>query len=107
MSAADTLAVAIAGLGLSEVAVALHTADPGECGNMATNEVAYGGYVRVDVALPLGASIDFPQGDGGSAGKATHYSVGTVGGTDYFFAGPLVVPIPVGDGLTPHIWPES
>ena len=102
MSASDTLAAVIAELGLKEVAVALHTADPG-----AATEVAYAGYERAIVAVPPGARIDFPCGSGGAvSGKATHYSVGAVGGTDFFFAGPLMVPIPIGDGLTPHIWTE-
>ena len=102
---ATTLAAAIAELDLAEVVVALHTADPGD-GDMATNEVSYAGYMRVNVALPLGASIDFPRGTGG-AGKATYYSVGAVGGsTEIFFAGPLLVSIPIGDGLTPHLWTE-
>ncbi len=106
MSASNTLAAAIAKLDSPGVAVALHTADPGDLGNMATNEVSYAGYERVNVApaWPV-VCIHFPPGTGGG-GKATHYSVGAVGGTDFFFAGPLLVPIPVGDGLTPHIWTE-
>ena len=34
----------------TSIAVALHTADPGDAGTLATNEVAYTGYARVNVA---------------------------------------------------------
>ena len=98
----NSLAAALARLGPAEVSVALHTADPGECGS---NEATYAGYARVNVALPPPARIDFPRGTDG-AGYATHYSVGSVGGTEFFFAGPLMVPIPIGYGLTPHVWTE-
>lgn len=105
MSASHTLAAAIAGLGLTKVAVALHTADPGESGDMATNEVAYAGYERAIVAVPVGARIDFPRGTGGD-GKATHYSIDAVGGQGNILSGPLLVPIPIGAGLTPYLWTE-
>lgn len=93
-------AVAIANLAdnaatspLTNIAVALHTADPGEAGTMSTNEVAYTGYARVSVARTAGgwtvtnnnvsptANIDFGQRtDTGAAVVATHFSTGFTGG---------------------------
>ena len=35
---------------LTNLFVALHTADPGETGNQSTNEVSYTGYARATVA---------------------------------------------------------
>jgi hypothetical protein len=78
---------------LTNIAVALHTADPGEAGTMSTNEVAYTGYARVSVARTAGgwtvtnnsvsptANIDFGQRtDAGSAVVATHFTTGFTGG---------------------------
>lgn len=78
---------------LTQLAVALHTADPGEAGTMLTSEVAYTGYARVNVNRNSGgwtvtnnsvsptANIDFPQRtDSGAAVVATHFSVGFTGG---------------------------
>lgn len=68
--------------------VSLHTADPGEAGNQATSEVAYGGYARVAVARNAGgwtvtggiasntAAVQFPACTSGSA-TITHIGVGT------------------------------
>jgi hypothetical protein len=74
---------------LTELYVALHTADPGEDGDQSTNEVAYTGYARVPVARsPSGwvvtgnsvspaANIDFGEMTGGTPGTATYASIGT------------------------------
>lgn len=77
---------------LTNLAVALHTADPGEAGTMSTSEVTYTGYARVSVARTTGgwtvtnnsvspaANIDFGQRtDNGTAVVATHFSVGFTG----------------------------
>ena len=42
---------------LTNLSVALHTADPGEGGTQATNETAYTGYARVSVARTSGGWI--------------------------------------------------
>lgn len=81
--AAGLLGSAVAG----SFYVSLHTADPGEGGNQATSEVAYGGYARVPVARTAGgwtvtgnivsntASVQFPACTSGSA-TITHIGVG-------------------------------
>lgn len=75
---------------LTNIFVALHTADPGEAGDQTTSEAAYTSYARVAVARTTGgwtvttnsvspvANITFPQATGGtetlmyfSTGKAT------------------------------------
>lgn len=75
---------------LTNLSVALHTADPGVGGNQSTNEIAYTGYARQNVARGAGwtvtgntvkpaANIDFPQSTSGTP-TATHWSVGVPGG---------------------------
>src|SRR5580765_1531876 len=75
----------------TNIVVALQTADPGDTGNMSTNEVAYTSYTRVNVLRSTGwaaaaagvtcpaAQIDFPAGTGG-AGTVTNFSLGKSGG---------------------------
>ena len=73
---------------LTNLYVALHTADPGAAGTQSTSEIAYTSYARVAVARTTGgwtasaaqstspvAAITFPAGTGG-AGTATFFSVG-------------------------------
>ena len=70
--------------------VSLHSADPGEAGTQATNEVTYGSYARVAVARSAGgwsvtgnsgtnvAAVTFPLGTSGTvAQNATHFGIGT------------------------------
>ena len=73
---------------LTNLRVALHTADPGEGGSQTTNEANYGGYARVNVArsttgwtitnnsVSPAANITFPTATSGS-NTITHFSVGT------------------------------
>lgn len=103
----------------TNIAVALHTADPGEAGTMATSEAAYTGYARVNVARTSGgwtvtnnsvspaALISFPAGTGGS-GSATHGSTGKTGGgaAAILLSGTLTPNITMGDGVTPK-WATS
>lgn len=78
---------------ITNIAVALHTADPGAAGTQSTNEVAYTGYARVNVARTVGgwtvtansvspvATIAFGQRtDAGAPVIATHFSTGFPGG---------------------------
>src|SRR6185503_10037580 len=70
---------------LTDLHVALHTADPGEGGSQTTNECAYGSYARVAVARNSGgwtvtaasvspaANIAFPTASSGTE-TATHFS---------------------------------
>ena len=100
----------------TQIAVALHTADPGEAGTMSTNEVAYTSYARVNVNRNSGgwtvsggsvspvSHIDFPAGTGGS-GTVTHFSVGKTGGgtTDILWSGTVTPNISTGNGITPRL----
>lgn len=101
---------------ITDIAVALHTADPGEGGSMSTNEAAYTDYARVDVertssgwtvtnnSVSPVANIDFPTGSGGS-GTVTHFSVGKPGGgaAIIFFSGTVTPNIVTGNGVTPRL----
>lgn len=101
----------------TDIVVALHTADPGDAGTMATNEVTYTSYARVNVPRTTGgwtasttgstspvATISFPAGTGG-AGTVTHMSVGKSGGgaADIYFSGTVTPNIVTGDGVTPQL----
>ena len=99
----------------STLEFALHTEDPGEAGDMTTNEIAYTSYARVTVArtsggftvsgnsATLAANLDFPAGTGGS-GTATYFSVGKGGGSDtILYYGTITPNIVCGDGITPRL----
>lgn len=101
---------------LTNLSVALHTADPGETGDQTTSEVGYTSYARVSVARTSGgwtvtnnsvspvAAISFPAGIGGS-GTVTHFSVGPTGGgaTKIIFSGTVTPNIVTGNGITPQL----
>jgi hypothetical protein len=102
---------------LTNIAVALHTADPADTGDMTTSEAAYTSYARASVARTTGgwtastagstspvANVDFPAGTGGS-GTATHFSTGKTGGgaTDIFLSGTITPNIIMGSGVTPRL----
>lgn len=105
---------------LTNIATALHTADPGETGTQSTSESAYTSYARVSVARTSGgwavtansvspvATISFPAGTGGS-GTVTHFSVGPTGGgaTKIFFSGTVSPNIVTGNGITPQLTTAS
>lgn len=105
---------------LTNLSVALHTADPGETGTQSTSEVAYTSYARVSVARTSGgwtvtansasptANISFPAGTGGS-GTVTHFSVGPTGGgaTKIFYKGTVTPNIVCGNGVTPVLTTAS
>lgn len=104
----------------TNVAVALHTADPGDTGNMTTSEAAYTSYARVDVArttsgwtetsgsVSPAANIDFPAGTGGS-GTVTHFSTGKTGGSTaaILWSGTVSPNIVCGNGVTPRLTTAS
>lgn len=101
---------------LTNIHVALHTADPGDSGTMSTSEAAYSSYARVNVARSTGwttastgvispaAQIDFPAGTGGS-GTVTHFSTGKTGGgaAIIFMSGTVTPSIVTGSAVTPHL----
>lgn len=105
---------------LTNLFVALHTADPGETGNQSTNETTYTGYGRVSVARTSGgwtvtgnsvspaATINFPQCTAGTA-TITHVSVGvaTSGATKVLYKGAVSPNISVSAGVTPQLTTSS
>ncbi|MCG8275415.1 hypothetical protein [Stenotrophomonas sp. NLF4-10] len=66
--------------------IALHTADTGAAGTQSTNETAYTGYARVQVAPPdwtvtgadfqNAAAIEFPEVTGAAGDVLTHFTIG-------------------------------
>jgi hypothetical protein len=101
---------------LTNLFVALHTADPGEAGNQSTSEVSYTGYARVAVARTAGgwtvsagsvspvSNIEFGECTAGS-GTATHASIGTdASGTGkILYRGALTPSIAFAAGVIPRI----
>ena len=100
--------------GLSDLYVALFTADPGEAGST-SNECAYGSYARVaqtrdatdwtesSGVISNGVAIDFPEATSGSE-TATHVGIMTAssGGTMLYY-GALTAPLAISTGITPSI----
>lgn len=105
---------------LTNLFVALHTADPGEAGDQTTSEATYTSYARVAVARTSGgwtvtansvspaANISFPAGTGG-AGTVTHFSVGvaTSGASKILYKGTVTPNIVTGNGVTPVVTTAS
>lgn len=101
---------------LTNLYVALHTADPGEAGNQTTNECAYTSYARVAVArsgsgwtvtdnsVSPAADVDFPEATGGSE-TATHFSVGTAASSTgkMLIRGALSPNIVIATGTAPKV----
>ena len=96
--------------------VSLHSSDPGEAGNMSTNEVSYTSYARVAVArsgsgwtvtgnsVSPAATISFPACTGGTA-TATHFGVGigASGATVLLYKGAITPNISISSGVTPQL----
>jgi hypothetical protein len=106
---------------LTNLAVALHTADPGVGGTQSTNETAYTSYARVNVARSTGgwtastaattspvADITFPTCTGLTA-TITHFSIGATGGgaTKIFYSGTVTPNISIANGVTPKLTTAS
>lgn len=101
---------------LTDLYLALHTADPGEDGDQTTNECAYTSYARVAVARTSGgwtvtansvspvANTDFPVAIGGTE-TATHLSIGTAatGTGKILYYGAISPNISISTGVTPRI----
>lgn len=105
---------------LTNLYLALHTADPGEAGDQTTNEVAlsaYGQYARVAVPrtsagftlgtgqVTLTAARDFPTMTSGTGGTITHFSVGTAasGTGKILYKGAVSPNIVLGTNVTPSL----
>lgn len=101
---------------LTNLFVALHTANPGESGTQQTSEATYAGYARVAVSRNAGgwsvsgdtvnpaAQIDFPVASGGSE-TITHFSIGRAasGPSEILYYGTVTPNIAVSDGVTPSL----
>lgn len=100
---------------LTSLWLSLHTAAVGETGNQATNEIAYGGYVRTSACRAAAgweisastvvnsASIGFPACSGAS-GAAVHFAVGSAssGTGKVLYSGSLTASLAVTNGVTPR-----
>lgn len=99
------------------IAVALHTADPTDSGNMSSSEATYTSYARASVNRDTGgwsaasggsvspaADIDFPTGTGGSE-TLTYFSTGKSGGGSaaILWSGGISPGISAGSGALPRL----
>lgn len=105
---------------LTNLYVALHTADPGAGGSQTTSEAAYTSYARVAVARTSGgwtvtgasvspaANITFPTATGGTEIE-TYWSVGTAssGTGKILYSGTISPSISVTTGVTPTLTTAS
>lgn len=94
--------------------VALHTADPGEAGDMADSEATYTSYARQTVnrtgagwvvtgnSVSPAAVIDFAVATGGSE-TITHFSVGSGVSDDLMYSGTVTPNIAVVSGVLPRL----
>jgi hypothetical protein len=104
---------------LTNIAVALHTADPGDSGNQSTSEATYTSYARVNVARTSGgwtisgtaptqaapvAAINFAAATGGS-NTITHFSTGKTGGgaTEILWSGTVTPNVSVSTPTAPSL----
>jgi len=102
---------------LTNLYVALHTADPGEAGTQSTSEAAYTGYARVAVARTSGgwtvtansvsptAAIEFGEMTGGTGATATYATIGVAasGAGKVLYRGALTPSIAYALGVIPRI----
>ena len=106
---------------LTSLYVSLHTADPGEGGNQASNETTYVSYTRIPVTRAAGAggwtisgssptqitptngALRFPACTGGTA-TVTHFGVGTAlsGTGKLLYKGELDPDILISLGVSPE-----
>lgn len=99
----------------TNITVALHTADPGEAGTQSTNETAYTGYARVNVARTTGgwtvtgnsvspvANIDFGECTASPGAAITHFSVGTGVSNFLLYKGTVTPNITMAVGVIPRL----
>ena len=104
---------------LTNLYVALHTADPTAAGNQTSNECNYTGYARTAVARGAGwtvtgssvspaSTVSFPACTGGT-NTATYWSVGVAssGSTKILYGGPISPSIAISNGVTPQLTTAS
>lgn len=109
---------------LTNLYVALHTADPTNSGNEGSSEISYTGYSRVAVARTTGgwtvsgssptqvvpaANIVFGAMTAGTGGTVTNWSVGVAssGATAILYSGTVTPNITVSNGVTPELTTAS
>ncbi len=102
----------------TDLTVSLHTASPGEAGDMSTNEATYIGYARVTVARTAGgwavagnqaspvADIVFGVATAGTE-TLTYIGIGSGQGNDLMYYGSLSPSISVNPGVTPRVTTNS
>lgn len=102
---------------LTNLYLALHTADPGETGVQTTSEVAYTGYARVAVARTSSgwtvtggsvspvAAVEFGEMTAGTPSTATYVSVGTAqtGAGKILYSGAVTPSIACNVGVVPRL----
>ena len=106
---------------LTNIFLALHTADPTAAGTQASSEATYTGYARLSVARTTGgwtastagstspvANADFPACTAGT-NTITHFSAGaaTSGASKIFYSGTVTPNISVVNGVTPRLTTAS
>ena len=105
---------------LTNLYIALHTADPTDAGVQNASEATYTGYARVAVARSAGgwtvtgssvspaAAISFGACTAGT-NTATHWSVGVAssGGSKILYAGAISPTISISAGVTPQLTTAS
>lgn len=107
----------------TQIAVALHTADPGDTGTQSTSEATYTSYARTNVNRNSGgwtvsgtspttvspvANISFAAATGGT-NTITHFSTGKTGGgaSAILWSGTVTPNISVTSGVTPQLSSSS
>ena len=102
---------------ITQIWMALHTADPGEDGTQTTSEVAYTGYARVAVNRNTGgwvvtgnsvspvAAVEFGEMTAGTTGTATWVTIGTsqTGVGQVLYRGALTPAIAYAVGVIPRL----
>lgn len=102
---------------LTNLYLALHTADPGESGLQNTSEVAYTGYSRIAVARTSSGwtvtgnsvspanPIEFGEMTSGTPGTATYVTIGTAstGGGKVLYRGALTPSVSYNVGVVPRL----
>lgn len=100
---------------VTDLYIALHTADPGEAGDQTTSEATYTSYARIAVARSgagwtvtgnqgvNAGTVTFDECTGGS-NTITHASVGVAssGASKILYSGALSASLAVSNGVTPR-----
>ena len=99
---------------LTNLYVALHTADPTEAGDQTSSEISYTDYARVAVSRDTGgftntnpstnvAAVTFPLCGATGAVTATHFSIGVASSSTskIIAGGQLTAPLIINPGITP------